>query len=1043
MRHVRRDVAVSAKMTQSGMGATRVTEVTGRDAVRFRGVMLTDRTTRKPPVGPARRASAVVALTAAASLGALGAASAHPGSLPAVMETSVPSARPAVTPVVTTTHEATAAPATTMDRADVLALLSRADDYLAQHPDAVGGPVAQAASETGMLLVTYDAQTAAAAALTPPVDLPVSALEPPDPMTTSPWDKVVGGHDTPQDALTPGGHLQAGSASAPTAAPTTTPTGTATSAPASTATPTGSPTGTAAPTTGVLDAANPGDTLPTTGTSGLAGAASGLVAGSVDPGTTGLSDATGSDGSVPGASGADPAPTDVPQANPTSPAGDLGGTDAQGALPDPTQSAAPTATPSPSPSGGTAAAVVPSPAATASVPTAAPTTSVPTTGGDPTPSGVPTSPAGAAGLPTQPAGGGVAGAEPTGATATGTGTPGATTPGATPTSSPTGTSPTASPTVAPGDAATGSADGSATGDDGVLADPDSRDGTVPVTWAEVVAAAERLATALDAVDAAGTATDPTDPAGLGALGATGTTAVTGTLAHQLQVLSQQYGTSVDGYRNGEIPASALCPLSFAPGQMLRCDAANRLEALDKLYEKKFGHPIPMTDSYRPIAVQIELRRTKPALAAVPGTSNHGWGLAVDLGYPISTGASAEYVWMRQHAPAYGWDNPSWAHPDGSKPEPWHFEFYSGGVLPTGTPIAGYTGPTSSVDSEDAPPAPSDGTSGSPSSGPTTVTVPKGLVGQPFATVQKKLRALGLEVAQPTKAYSATVDAGGVLRVTPGPGSTVKAGSTVKVVVSQGPKPAATVVVPDGLVGQPLATVQKKLASLGLTVAKPTKAYSDTVKAGSVVSVAPREGASVQAGSTVRLVVSQGPKPASTVTIPDGLVGQPLATVTAKLKALGLKIGATTKDYSDTVSAGGVISVDPKAGTSVNVGSAVAIVVSLGEEPTERVTIPAGLVGQDPAAVQTTLEGLGLKVVVDATKQPSETIPAGAVLSVDPKSGTSVDVGTTVTVVVSSGPGGSTPTPTPDPTTPAATPTPTDSPTSTPTATEAAREQETD
>jgi hypothetical protein len=125
----------------------------------------------------------------------------------------------------------------------------------------------------------------------------------------------------------------------------------------------------------------------------------------------------------------------------------------------------------------------------------------------------------------------------------------------------------------------------------------------------------------------------------------------------------------------------LCPLDFAPGHLLRCDAAERLTALSVEFEDEFGHPIPITDSYRSYVQQVAVAGAKPHLAAVPGTSNHGWGLAVDLGAPISGGSSPEYVWLRVHGPDYGWDNPSWARLDGSKPEPWHFEFFAAGSVP--------------------------------------------------------------------------------------------------------------------------------------------------------------------------------------------------------------------------------------------------------------------------------------------------------------------------------------------------------------------------
>ncbi|GAB2489819.1 hypothetical protein GCM10027063_33890 [Promicromonospora xylanilytica] len=144
---------------------------------------------------------------------------------------------------------------------------------------------------------------------------------------------------------------------------------------------------------------------------------------------------------------------------------------------------------------------------------------------------------------------------------------------------------------------------------------------------------------------------------------------------------QAFGGSTLGYANGRIPATVLCPLDFAPGHMLRCDAAERLTALSHAFMREFGYPIPITDSYRSYVAQVAVAHAKPHLAAVPGTSNHGWGLAVDLSDPISGGTSKEYVWLRVHGPDYGWDNPSWARRDGAKPEPWHFEFFAAGPVP--------------------------------------------------------------------------------------------------------------------------------------------------------------------------------------------------------------------------------------------------------------------------------------------------------------------------------------------------------------------------
>jgi hypothetical protein len=132
------------------------------------------------------------------------------------------------------------------------------------------------------------------------------------------------------------------------------------------------------------------------------------------------------------------------------------------------------------------------------------------------------------------------------------------------------------------------------------------------------------------------------------------------------------GGEVSRYPNGAIPTSALCPV--ASGHYLRADAAYALGQLGDAYAERWGSSLCLTDSYRTFDSQISLFGTKPGLAAVPGTSNHGWGTAVDLCGGIESFGSAPHQWMRDNAPLYGWFHPSWAQAGGSRPEPWHWEF---------------------------------------------------------------------------------------------------------------------------------------------------------------------------------------------------------------------------------------------------------------------------------------------------------------------------------------------------------------------------------
>ena len=136
------------------------------------------------------------------------------------------------------------------------------------------------------------------------------------------------------------------------------------------------------------------------------------------------------------------------------------------------------------------------------------------------------------------------------------------------------------------------------------------------------------------------------------------------------------GGSVAGASNGELPVAALCPLWGAPGEMLRADAAGAFNRMSQAFAQAFGEPLCVTSSYRTYERQVELYATMPAgYAAVPGTSNHGWGLAVDLCGGIQVDSSPEHQWLLDHAAAFGWFHPDWARPGGGGPhEPWHWEY---------------------------------------------------------------------------------------------------------------------------------------------------------------------------------------------------------------------------------------------------------------------------------------------------------------------------------------------------------------------------------
>lgn len=129
--------------------------------------------------------------------------------------------------------------------------------------------------------------------------------------------------------------------------------------------------------------------------------------------------------------------------------------------------------------------------------------------------------------------------------------------------------------------------------------------------------------------------------------------------------------------NGLLTDHSLCEL-WEDGESLRPDAAVSLSALNESFRAAFGRDMCLVSSYRDLATQYDVKASRGFWAAAPGTSNHGWGLAIDL-CSKETQNSEIYSWLWANAPAYGWQNPAWAQVGGEKYEPWHWEYVPGVV----------------------------------------------------------------------------------------------------------------------------------------------------------------------------------------------------------------------------------------------------------------------------------------------------------------------------------------------------------------------------
>jgi serine/threonine-protein kinase len=134
------------------------------------------------------------------------------------------------------------------------------------------------------------------------------------------------------------------------------------------------------------------------------------------------------------------------------------------------------------------------------------------------------------------------------------------------------------------------------------------------------------------------------------------------------------------------------------------------------------------------------------------------------------------------------------------------------------------------------------------------------------------------------------------------------------------------------------------------------------------------------------------------TTTPGVINLSVAQARDKVEAVGLGFEVGAKEYSETVTAGSVISTDPSPGSRILEDGTVSATVSRGPE---RYEVPV-LRGMPLADAQTALEETNL-VVGDETERFHESVAEGVVIRSDPSAGTELKPDAAVDLVVSKGP----------------------------------------
>lgn len=174
----------------------------------------------------------------------------------------------------------------------------------------------------------------------------------------------------------------------------------------------------------------------------------------------------------------------------------------------------------------------------------------------------------------------------------------------------------------------------------------------------------------------------------------------------------------------------------------------------------------------------------------------------------------------------------------------------------------------------------------------------------------------------------------------------------------------------------------------------SKDYSSDYPAGQIMSQTPDAGKMVKRNSEIFVTVSLGGKKQ----VMEDYVGYKLDRAESNMNALKLKY-ETKEIYSDTQAEGYVISTVPSAGEEVD--STVTVIVYVSKGPVPSFVMVSNYVGMTESDAKRLVEGDGLKIG-NVSYGESSKYPKGYVISQSVSSGSTVNNGSAVDLVISSG-----------------------------------------
>ncbi len=209
-----------------------------------------------------------------------------------------------------------------------------------------------------------------------------------------------------------------------------------------------------------------------------------------------------------------------------------------------------------------------------------------------------------------------------------------------------------------------------------------------------------------------------------------------------------------------------------------------------------------------------------------------------------------------------------------------------------------------------------------------VAVPN-IVGMDIKQADEELSKVGLKMKVIGTEASDKVDKDAIISQDPGAGRKVKSGREIEVIISGGQE---QVKVPN-ITGVTVSDATTRLSNKGLNLGSIESIYNEKYAEGIVISQTPVADATVSSGTKVNITVSKGKQP-PLGTVPD-IKGMSLSEATAKLQTAKMVLGTVTRQASTSYYAEQAAAQDPAAGTQIEEGTKVNIVISTGPGPTSK------------------------------------------------------------------------------------------------------------